>query len=77
MFGDNFRLIEVMILSIVKGFSDAGKDCYVSNATFADICKCKPRNIQYTLAKLKKDKLLNVRYKKIDGQGKAMRVLFV
>jgi len=75
IFGKEFTLIEKVIISIVKGFTDAGKDCFVANGLFADICSCSTRQVRRAIARLKKDKLVHGRYKPIDG--KMQRVLWV
>lgn len=75
MFCKELTLIEKVVVSIIKGFTDAGKDCYCTNAFFADVCSCDVRTIRRTLARLKTEKILHSRHKKIDNRNQ--RVLWI
>lgn len=75
MFCKDLTLIEKVVVSIVQGFTEAGKDCYCSNAFLADICSCDVRTVRRAIARLKAEKLLHSRHKRIDN--KLQRVLWV
>ena len=75
LFNPELSAIEKLILATVQSLTAAGKDCWVSNATFADICGCKARAVSRAIAVLKTDKILHSRYKRIDNR--VQRVLWV
>ena len=75
MFCKEMTLIENVIISIIKGFTDAGKDCFCTNAFFADVCCCTTRQISRAMARLKAVEILHSRHKKIDKRNQ--RVLWI
>lgn len=64
-------LVDEKIISTIKAFEAAGKDCYQSNAKLAQKCRCSTRTISRRVQELVKNR--RITSEKFDGRKRILR----